>query len=343
MNEMPCTDFHRTEVRADPRSGLRAVFALHDLTLGPAAGGVRRWRYASEADALADAMRLAQGMTRKNALAGLPFGGGKAVIMSDGAPITSAQLRVLGRWIDEFGGEYVAAEDVGMRVEHMVEVRKVTRFVTGIGDRGFGGHPGPKTARGVFAGIEVALGGAVGGARVAVQGLGAVGMALVELLLAAGARLVVADLDGDRVDAAVRLGAEAATVHDILLRGVDVVAPCALGQVVTPAVARAIKARVVAGSANNQLANDEAGRILHERGIRYAPDYVINAGGIISAGYEYLGWRGSQLKIDAIGPRLAAIFGESEATGEATHVIAERMAAAVIDAAVRSHKAASAA
>ena len=331
MTQSDFSDFHRIESRADRRTGLRAVFALHDLTLGPATGGVRRWRYASEDDAVVDAMRLARGMTRKNALAGLPFGGGKAVIMSDGAPVTKAQLRVLGRWIDEFRGEYVAAEDVGMRVEHMVEVRKETRFVTGIGDRGVGGHPGPKTARGVFRGIEVALGGSVNGASVAVQGLGAVGMALVEMLTAAGARLEVADLDADRVAAAVRLGAERRAVDDILLGDVDVVAPCALGQILTPEVARALKARVVAGSANNQLASDDAGRILHERGIVYAPDYVINAGGIISAGYEYFGWSGAELKIDAIGARLDTIFRESAATGEPTHEIAERMALAVID------------
>ena len=331
MTESDFDDFHRIESRADRRTGLRAVFALHDLTLGPATGGVRRWRYASENDAVVDAVRLARGMTRKNALAGLPFGGGKAVIMSDGAPVTKAQLRMLGRWIDELGGEYISAEDVGMRVEHMVEVRKETRFVTGIGDRGLGGHPGPKTARGVFRGIEVALGGSVSGARVAVQGLGAVGMALVEHLAAAGARLVVTDLDADRVEAAERLGAERSGIDEVLLGDVDVVAPCALGQILTPEVARALKARVVAGSANNQLASDEAGLILHERGVLYAPDYVINAGGIISAGYEYLGWSGAEAQIDAIGPRLDAIFRESATTGEPTHEIAERMAVAVIE------------
>lgn len=330
MTESDFGDFHRIESRTDRRTGLRAVFALHDLTLGPATGGVRRWRYASEDDAVVDAMRLARGMTRKNALAGLPFGGGKAVIMSDGAPVTNAQLRVFGRWIDELGGEYISAEDVGMRVEHMIEVRKETRFVTGIGDRGLGGHPGPKTARGVLRGIEVALGGSVSGARVAVQGLGAVGMALVELLAAAGARLVVSDLDADRLEVAERHGAERCAVHGVLLADVDVVAPCALGQVLTPEVARTLKARVVAGSANNQLASDEAGRILHERGIRYAPDYVINAGGIISAAYEYFGWRGAEIQIDAIGERLDAIFRESAATGDPTHEIAERMAMAVI-------------
>ena len=325
MNAPRTQDFHRVEVRTDRATGLTAIFALHDLTLGPAAGGVRRWRYDGEDEAVLDAMRLAQGMTCKNALAGLPFGGGKSVILSDGNPVTPAQLRVFGRWLDQLGGEYVAAEDVGMTVAHMKELRRETAFVTGIG-----AHPGPKTARGVFVGIEAALGGPVAGAKVAVQGLGAVGMALVELLHAAGARLVVADLDEAKVQAALALGAERAEVGDVLLREVDVLAPCALGAIITPELASRMSAKVVAGSANNQLSDPAAGQILHARGIRYAPDYVVNAGGIIHAGYEYLGWSGAAAQIDAIGPRLEAIFTESSATGTPTHEIAERMAAAAI-------------
>ena len=326
-------DFHRVEVRTDRVTGLKAVFALHDLTLGPAAGGVRRWRYDSEDDAVVDAMRLAEGMTCKNALAGLPFGGGKSVILSDGKPVTRAQLRVFGRWLDQLGGEYVAAEDVGMTVEHMKDVRRETAFVTGIG-----AHPGPKTAHGVFVGIEAALEGKVTGTRIAVQGLGAVGMALVELLHVAGARLVVADLDEAKVQRAVALGAERAGTEEVLLSEVDVLVPCALGAVITPERARHLRAKVVAGSANNQLSEPLAGHILHQRGIRYAPDYVINAGGIIHAGYEYLGWPGARAQIDAIGPRLTAIFAESNATREPAHMIADRMAHAAV-AAGRSHSA----
>ena len=320
-------DFHRVEVRTDRATGLKAVFALHDLTLGPATGGVRRWCYESEDAAVADAMRLAEGMTCKNALAGLPFGGGKSVILSDGKPVTRAQLRVFGRWLDQLGGEYVAAEDVGMTVAHMTEVRQETAFVTGIG-----AHPGPKTARGVFVGIEAALQGQVTGTRIAVQGLGAVGMALVKLLLAAGARVLVADLDQAKVQRAMALGAEFAGVEEVLLSEVDVLAPCALGAVITSERARRLRAKVVAGSANNQLAEPLAGNILHQRGIRYAPDYVVNAGGIIHAGYEYLGWSGASSQIDAIGPRLEAILAESNVTCEPTHVIADRMARAAIEA-----------
>lgn len=325
MNAPRMQDFHRVEVRTDRDTGLTAVFALHDLTLGPAAGGVRRWRYDSEDEAVVDAMRLAQGMTCKNALAGLPFGGGKSVILSDGNPVTPAQLRVFGRWLDQLGGEYVAAEDLGMTVAHMKEVRRETAFVTGIG-----AHPGPSTARGVFVGIEAALGSEVAGMRIAVQGLGAVGMALVELLHAAGARLVVADIDETKVRAATELGAERVDVDQVLLSEVDVLAPCALGAVFTPELAHRMSAKVVAGSANNQLSEPAAGRILHERGIRYAPDYVVNAGGIIHAGYEYLGWSGAAAQIDAIGPRLEAIFAESSATGEPNHEIADGMAAGAL-------------
>ena len=325
MNAPRMQDFHRVEVRTDRDTGLTAVFALHDLTLGPAAGGVRRWHYDSEDDAVLDAMRLAQGMTCKNALAGLPFGGGKSVILSDGNPITPAQLRVFGRWLDQLGGEYVAAEDVGMTVAHMKEVRQETAFVTGIG-----AHPGPKTAQGVFVGIEAALGGPVAGVSVAVQGLGAVGMALVELLHAAGAKLIVADLDEAKVHQAMALGAERAPVDEILLSEVDVLAPCALGAIITQALARRMSAKVVAGSANNQLSDPTAGQILHDRGIRYAPDYVVNAGGIIHAAYEYLAWPGAAAQIDAIGPRLTAIFAESNATGRPTHEIANGIAAAAV-------------
>jgi len=272
-------------------------------------------------------MRLAEVMTRKNALAGLPFGGGKAVIMSRAGAMSPAALRVYGRWIDQLGGEYVTAEDVGMRPADLLVVREETRYVTAIAA---GGAPGIHTARGVFHGIEAALAGSVPRRRVAVQGLGAVGMALVRLLAAAGTRLIVADLDAAKVEAARRLGARVAMPDAVLLADVDVVAPCALGGVITPQVASRLRAKVVAGSANNQLQCEEAGRVLHERGVRYAPDYVINAGGIISAAFEYLGRAGAAHGIDAIAPRLTAIFQESERTGEATQRIAGRMAQAAI-------------
>ena len=329
MKLIDCTDFHRVEVRADMTTGLRAVFALHDLTLGPAIGGTRHWRYPNERSAVADALRLARGMTYKNALAGLSFGGGKAVVMSQGAPLSPAALRVYGRWIEQLGGEYVTAEDVGMRPADLLHVRKETRFVTGIAA---GGDPGVHTARGVHEGIEAALGSGVADVRVAVQGLGSVGMNLVQRLAAGGARLVVADLDPVKVEVARGLGARVAAPDEVLLANVDVVAPCALGGVITAEVAGQLRAKVVAGSANNQLQCDAAGRILRERGVYYAPDYVINAGGIISAAFEYLGKPDAARLIDAIAPRLTAIFAESEYTGDPTHLIADRMARAVLDA-----------
>lgn len=332
-------DFERIVFRHDPATGLRAIFALHDLTLGPALGGVRRWHYRSDREALADVTALAQGMTAKNALAGLPFGGGKSVVLApgdDGAPgpaaqpMTAAERERFGRWIDALGGDYVAAEDVGMTVADLAGMRPATRHVTGIGRDGRGGNPGPKTALGVFAGIGVVaerLGLALADARVAVQGLGNVGMALCELLHQAGARLVVADLDAAKTaEAERRFHARALPVDQVLAADVDIVSPCALGGAITSAIASAMSARAVAGSANNQLASDAVAAELRRRGIRYAPDYVINAGGVVSAGLEYLGQDGFENQVQEIASRLQRIFDRSDATGDPESVVADAMA-----------------
>ncbi len=342
---MHVADFHRIVVRNDSTTGLRAVFAIHDLTLGPALGGVRRWAYGSDEEAMQDAVRLARGMTRKNALAGIPFGGGKSVILAPArqrgtggppaSPITAPQLATFGRWIEELGGEYVVAEDVGMRVADLELVANETDYVTGIGREHRGGNPGPKTAWGVFIGVRVVaerLGlPSLRGVDVAVQGLGNVGMALCQLLHDAGARLKVADIDDVRVERARRsFGATALPVADVLAANVDIVAPCALGGVITPRLARTMPARAIAGSANNQLACREVAATLRQRGILYAPDYVINAGGVISAGLEYLRQDGFEAKVQEIGPRLASIFDRSAATGLPESTIAEAMAQEVI-------------
>lgn len=343
MSHTHTSDFHRIEIRNDPVTGLRAIFALHDLTLGPALGGVRRWAYANDGEALADVARLARGMTAKNALAELPFGGGKTVILAPGnlAPgckcgppnraVTQPQLLRLGEWIEELGGDYVAAEDVGMRVSDLAIAGGRTKHVTGIGQGGRGGDPGPRTALGVFAGIKVVarrLGfDQLRGVRVAVQGLGSVGMALGELLHSEGARLVVADIDRGKVALArQRFHAVGTAVRRVLLADVDIVAPCALGGAVTMRVAETMRARGIAGSANNQLAQPEVGAALKNRGVLYAPDYVINAGGVISAGLEYLALDGFEDKVRGIGERLERIFAESAATGEPEHAVAETMA-----------------
>ena len=343
MSHTHTSDFHRIEIRNDPVTGLHAIFALHDLTLGPALGGVRRWAYANDGEALADVARLARGMTAKNALAELPFGGGKTVILAPGdlAPgckcgppnraVTQPQLLRLGEWIEELGGDYVAAEDVGMRVSDLAIAGGRTKHVTGIGQGGRGGDPGPRTALGVFAGIKVVarrLGfDQLRGVRVAVQGLGSVGMALCQLLHSEGARLVVADIDRAKVTRArERFRATGTAVRRVLLADVDIVAPCALGGAVTMRVVETMRARGIAGSANNQLAQPQVGAALKNRGVLYAPDYVINAGGVISAGLEYLGLDGFEHKARGIGERLEHIFAESAATGEPEHAVAEAMA-----------------
>lgn len=336
---MHLRDFHRIEMRCDPKTGMFAIFALHDLTLGPALGGVRRWSYADESEALADVVRLARGMTAKNALADIPFGGGKGVIAALGAgqngdktgppahPITEAELCVLGEWIDDLNGEYVAAADVGMNTRDLVVAGGRTKHIAGIsGDS----DTGPRTAHGVFTAIDVAarrLGCAdLKGVRVAVQGLGKVGMPLCELLRDAGAVLTVADIDNAKATlAATRFAATTAPVESCLVADVDIVAPCALGGVITSQVAAAMHARAVAGAANNQLADHEAARVLKERGVLYAPDYIVNAGGVISAALDYLGSDGFADKVREIGPRLERIFDEAQRTGELESDIADAL------------------
>ncbi len=330
-------------VREDATTGLRAVIALHSTRLGPAAGGCRHWAYPDPAAALDDALRLSRGMTFKNALADLPFGGGKAVILGQpGRVLTTAQLETFGAWVEDLGGRYVTAEDVGMHVADMRAVARVTRYVSGLGDNGFGGDPSPHTARGVLLGIQEAVYARSGkraleGVRVAIQGLGNVGFHLASMLCERGARLWVADLAEDRVRRVVKgLGAEAAGVDEVLALDVDVVAPCALGGVLNRDSVESLRAGIVAGAANNQLADDAVGDLLQQRGILYAPDYVINAGGVISVAAEYLGERHpewTESRVSGIGRRLGAIFEQSARTGVATSRVADQMARARLDAA----------
>lgn len=322
--------------REDPRTGLRAIIAIHSTVLGPAAGGCRHWTYPDGASALEDALRLSRGMTFKNALADIPFGGGKSVILgTPGRALTTAELETFGSWVDELGGRYVTAEDVGVTVADMRTVARTTRFVSGLGASGVGGDPSPRTAEGVFLGIRAAVRARLGrdelrGVRVAVQGLGHVGYRLCELLGEAGAQLWVADVAADRVLRAMdNLGARALTVDEVLSADVDVLAPCALGGVLTAETVKSLKATVVAGAANNQLATDEVGDLLAERGVLYAPDYVINAGGVISIAHEYLGlkdpdWVDS--RIAGIAERLQMIFRRADGSQVATSRVADRLA-----------------
>lgn len=277
---------------SDPDAGLRAVIAIHDTTRGPALGGCRMWRYPSEQDAVADALRLSRGMTYKSALAELPMGGGKAVVLGDPRRDKSTALwRAFGRAIERLGGRYVTGEDVGTSIDDLEVVRTATPHVAGIAEGG-AGDPSPATAFGVFVGMQAAVSRRLGGAglaglRVAIQGLGHVGLCLAEHLAETGADLVVADLDPNRVETAVtRFGARAADPARIHAEDVEVFAPCALGAVLNDDTIPDLRAPVVAGSANNQLAEPRHGAALAERGVLYAPDYAINAGGIINVSHE---------------------------------------------------------
>jgi leucine dehydrogenase len=321
----------------DEPTALRAIIAVHSTALGPAAGGCRMWPYATTDEAITDALRLSRGMSFKNAMAGLPFGGGKAVIVGDSRRKTPQLFEAFGRFVDTLGGLYITAEDVGTTTADMESVAKQTSFVTGLHRRGgeFGGDPAPKTALGVFLGIKAAAKfrwgrTEVAGLRVAVQGVGGVGYHLCRLLAAEGAVLRVADV---RSTAAERvrdeLNATIVPVETVMAEDVDVFAPCALGAILHEHSIGNLRARIVAGAANNQLAKDSDGIALQTEGVLYAPDYVINAGGIISVTREYLGG-GSEAQVNAeihgISDRLTEIFERARREGRPTNVVADRLA-----------------
>jgi leucine dehydrogenase len=331
---------------SDEPTALRAIVAVHSTALGPAAGGCRMWPYASTDEAITDALRLSRGMSFKNALAGLPFGGGKAVIIGDSRRKTPGLFEAFGRFVDTLGGLYITAEDVGTTTADMEHVAKQTSFVTGLHRRGgeFGGDPSPKTALGVYLGIRAAAKfrwgrSEIAGLRVAVQGVGGVGYHLCRLLAADGAVLRVADV---RANAAERvrdeLNATVVPVENILSEDVDIFAPCALGAVLNEHTIGTIRARIVAGAANNQLAKDSDGIALQAAGVLYAPDYVINAGGIISVTREYLGG-GSEAQVNAeihaIADRLTEIFERSRRENRPTNAVADRLAQERIESASR--------
>ena len=336
-------DHEGVHLFTDPGSGLQAVIAVHSTHLGPSAGGVRFWHYPSAEDAITDALRLSRGMSYKNAMAGLPMGGGKGVVLAPepGATITTAQLEAFGRAVESLGGRYVTAEDVGMSEARMKVIAQHTRHVSGlpVAAGSAGGDPGPYTSRGVYLGVCAAAKRGLGaesmrGVRVAIQGVGSVGGGLARLLAADGAVLTLADVDTARAGRlADELGASTASADAVLSADVDLVSPNALGAILTWQSIAALKAKVVAGGANNQLATAEDGRRVHDAGILYAPDYVINAGGIINVGLEYLG-HGDEAEVNArierIPERLAEVWDESERTGDPAARVADRIAQRLI-------------
>lgn len=327
----------------DPDSGLRAIIAIHSTALGPAAGGCRRWKYSSDEDALKDALRLSRGMSYKNAVAELPFGGGKAVILaSEGAPKSPDLFRAFGRAVASLNGRYITAEDVGVSVEDMRYVQEVTEYVSGLPKRAdsAGGDPSPWTALGCYLGIEAAVKAKLGadslkGLRIAVQGVGHVGYHLCRLLHDAGATLVVADVSRESLERVKKdLPVTVVPATQIVFEDVDVLAPCALGNVLTSVTIPKLKAKVVAGAANNQLSTEDDGARLTDRGILYAPDYVINAGGIVNVAYEYFGNGNEEqvrTEVEKIPQRLSAIFDEARSTGKPTNLIANELARRLVN------------
>ena len=326
----------------DTETGLKAIIAIHSTALGPAAGGCRRWQYASERHAVTDALRLSRGMTYKNAVAGLKFGGGKSVILaSDDAPKSPELFRAFGRAVENLNGRYITAEDVGCTVEDMRHVGKETSYVSGLPKSGdeAGGDPSPLTAIGCLLGIEAAVRFRLGkdsleGIRVAVQGVGHVGLHLCRLLHEAGASLIVADVNRTNLKLVQdELPVTVVAPSEVLFADVDVLAPCALGNVLTSQTIPKIKATVVAGAANNQLSNEQDGARLAERDILYAPDYVINAGGIINVAHEYYGGSSEEkvrAEIGRIPERLVQIFEDAAATSQPTNIIADELARRIV-------------
>ena len=337
----PADDFQEElHVIREPETGIHGVIAIHSTALGPAAGGCRLWTYDSETALTEDAVRLARGMSYKNALAGLPFGGGKAVLQRPAGSFDRAALfRVFAEAVADLGGRYITAEDVGTTVADMQVVREHTRHVAGLNAAPgmAGGDPSPWTALGVFLSMQAAaertLGSDLRGRKVAVQGLGHVGGELCRLLARAGARLIIADIDRRRVDAlANELQAQPAAVQDIAAVEADVFAPCALGGAINADSAPRLKARLVCGAANNQIASDADARTLQERGVVYAPDYLVNAGGIINVAAEYLRETTDQVRsrVESIPQRLLAVLEEAEASGRSPHAVADAMAQRLI-------------
>ncbi|WP_028080338.1 Glu/Leu/Phe/Val dehydrogenase dimerization domain-containing protein [Solimonas soli] len=325
----------------DAASGLRALIAVHNTHLGKGLGGCRMWPYRSEAEALTDVLRLSRGMTYKAALAGLPQGGGKSVIIGDPRRDKTPELmRAMGRAVNRLNGAYVVAEDSGTSVADMRLMAQETVHVGGLADEkaiaeGRTGDPSPATAYGTFIGLKAAVRHRLQrddlrGLKVAIQGVGNVGHRLARHLHEAGAELWVTDLHAPAVERCVReFGATAVPMEAIHALEVDVFAPCALGAVLNDTTIPVLKAPVVAGAANNQLAiADRHGEALRERGILYAPDYCINAGGIIDIYYEGPGydWAIVEAHLQKIGTTLAEIFERAQREAQPTHRIADRMA-----------------
>jgi len=335
FGQMEKYDYGEVFFARDAASGMRAIIAVHDSRLGPALGGCRFLSYAEEEDALVDALRLARGMTYKAALAGVPHGGGKAVVLRPSAHFDRVALfRAFGRFVNSLGGHYITAEDSGTGLEDMEVIRTQTKWVTGVDvANGGSGDPSPFTALGVRRGIEACVKHKLGtssldGIRVAIQGVGHVGYHLCKELHAQGAKLFVADVDPLKAERAEReFGATIVPLDAIFDVDCEVLSPCALGSALANHTIPRIKAKIVAGAANNQLALPRNGDDLHARGILYAPDYAINAGGLINVAQEVVGYdaQKSRDRVMAVYDTILEICERGEKTGTPTYRVADTM------------------
>ena len=315
----------------DKETGLKSIIAIHDTTLGPAWGGTRLWNYNSEEEALTDVLRLARGMTRKASISGIDVGGGKAVIIATAEQKTEALLRAHGRCVESFKGRFLTGEDVGIGVEDVEIMRKETEYVAetkGIGD------PSPFTAHGVVSGMRACARDVYGspslsGLKVAIQGVGHVGYNLARELHEDGAELIVSDISKELTErVSQEFGAQVVGVEEIYSVNCDIFAPCALGAIVNDETIPRLTCKIVAGAANNQLKENRHGRLLYERGICYAPDYVINAGGLIAIYMESKHNTVEEIreKIEQIEDRIGKILSVSKEHHKPTHEIAHQLA-----------------
>jgi leucine dehydrogenase len=329
-------DYEQLVMCQDKESGLKAVIAIHDTTLGPALGGTRMWTYNNESEAIEDALRLAKGMTYKAAAAGLNLGGGKTVIMGDPRKDKNeAMFRAFGRYIQGLNGRYITAEDVGTTVADMDIIHEETNYVTGISPAfGSSGNPSPVTAYGVYVGMKATAKQAWGsdsleGKTVAVQGVGNVSYHLCRYLHEEGAKLIVTDINTDSVKRAVdEFGAKAVEVNEIYSVDCDIFSPNALGAVINDDTIPQFKAKIIAGAANNVLKEERHGELIHELGFYYAPDYVINAGGLINVADELYGYNHDRAmkKVEGIYQNIEKVFTISGRDHIPTYKAADRMA-----------------
>ncbi|WP_108946949.1 Glu/Leu/Phe/Val dehydrogenase dimerization domain-containing protein [Shewanella halifaxensis] len=339
FNHISFDDHEQVVFCHDKESGLKAIIAIHNTNLGPAVGGCRMWNYESDDEAITDVLRLSRGMTYKNALAGLAMGGGKSVIIADPkVQDREALFRAFGRCIDTLGGKYYSAEDVGVSTADIMIAHQETPYMAGL--EGKSGDPSPFTALGTYLGIKAAVKHQRGldslkGLKISVQGVGHVGYYLCRHLHAEGAKLIVTDIHQDSLDrVATEFGATVVAPQDIYHQDVDVYAPCALGATINDITIPMLKATIVAGCANNQLAEVRHGEMLKDLGILYAPDYVINAGGIINVSFEKdYDASAATAKVEEIYNTLLTIFTQSVEQNRTTGDVADEMARNIINAA----------